>query len=195
MPQTAIQSKPTAEGGPSAGPASPDADDPLGRSPSERDDDEPARQRGLVSLSDDRRLLRPDSRAWLSDRAGAALETLGLGGEARVRLVGDAEMADAHERHMNAPGTTDVITFDLGSAPGEIDADLLLCVDEAQRNAARLGIPVERELLLYLVHGVLHCAGYDDADEAGRARMHEREDEVLEAIGVGATFSLEGRGR
>ncbi len=170
-----------------------EADDPLGRSSSSADDDEPARERGLVCVLDPQGLLSPPQRGWVSDRAADAMETLGLGGEVRVRLVGDAEMADAHVRHMNVQGTTDVITFDLGSDEGEVDADLLVCVDEARRNAERLGIALERETLLYTVHGILHCAGYDDTDEASHAAMHAREDEVLEAIGVGATFALEGR--
>jgi len=43
--------------------------------------------------------------------------------------------------------------------------------------------------LLYVVHGVLHCLGHDDHDEAGYASMHALEDRVLYAIGVGATFA------
>ena len=116
-----------------------------------------------------------------------------LAGELRVRLAADDEVARAHERYLDVPGTTDVITFDLtegGSASGEpIDADLLLCVDEARRQAERRAISLERELLLYATHGLLHCLGEDDHDPAGHDRMHAFEDRLLESIGVGATFS------
>jgi probable rRNA maturation factor len=114
----------------------------------------------------------------------------------RARVVGDVEIARAHVSHLGEPGTTDVITFDLSEGP-ELDVDLLVCVDEACRQASARGHSVERELLLYVVHGVLHCMGFDDHDEAGALAMHRREDEVLSAIGVGRTFGApaDGEGR
>lgn len=128
---------------------------------------------------------------------GAALrESAGSGtGEVRVRIVGDAEMAAAHERYLCTPGTTDVITFD-GSA-GEsdprragvpLDVDLLVCRDEAQRQAADRAHTSTQELVLYILHGVLHCLGFDDTTDADFERMHAEEDRVLTAIGMGAVF-------
>lgn len=131
--------------------------------------------------------------AWLLDHTRLAGEHLGLVGELRVRLVSDAEMAAAHERHLGDPTTTDVMTFDLSegaSAVGEpMDADLLVCLDEAARRATEHDHVVEREVLLYIVHGIMHCLGEDDHDQAGYERMHAREDALLVAIGVGATFA------
>lgn len=126
-----------------------------------------------------------------------AMERLGATGEVRVRLVEDAEMAAAHQRHCGVPGTTDVITFDLtegGSARGKaLDVDLLVCADEAERQARTRGHEVRGEVLLYIVHGMLHCLGHDDHDEADASAMHAREDEVLTAIGVGATYATSPR--
>lgn len=134
--------------------------------------------------------LSPAQRAWVLGHARSALARLGARGEVRVMVIGDAEMADAHERHKNVPGTTDVLTFDLEpDDPGLLDTDILVCADEATRQGEHLGHPMERELLLYIIHGVLHCVGYDDTDEASAAAMHAREDELLEGIGVGATFA------
>lgn len=129
---------------------------------------------------------------WLADKAAAAAGVLAYAGEVRVRIVGDDEMAVAHEKYSGVSGTTDVLTFDLRddpSAGGPLDTDILVCADEARRQAAARGLNVERELLLYIVHGVLHCLGFDDHDEAGHRAMHEEEDRVLEAIGVGRTFA------
>lgn len=136
--------------------------------------------------------------AWFGDRFDRVLTELGCTGEARLAIVGDHAMAREHERSMGVCGTTDVITFDLtdgaSAQDSVLDVDLLLCADEAERRATERGIPMERELLLYALHGVLHCLGYDDHDDAAYAEMHAREDEVLEAIGVGATFGREGGG-
>jgi probable rRNA maturation factor len=145
---------------------------------------------------------RPSNlRVEVTQRAGVVL---GVVGEVRVRVVGDGEMAAAHLAHCGVAGTTDVITMDLrdgaGAGDREIDADLLVCVDEAARQAAARGIALAHELTLYVVHGVLHCLGFDDHDEAGFALMHAEEDRVLGAIGVGVVFArgvdgVEGAGR
>lgn len=115
-------------------------------------------------------------------------------GGARVRIVRDDAMAEAHERHAGVPGTTDVLTFDLRTADApdasnsRIDADILVCADEARRQAALRRIPIEHELLLYILHGVLHTLGHDDHDDDAFARMHGAEDEILRAIGLAPVF-------
>lgn len=145
-------------------------------------------------------------------RAGAML---GAWGEVRVRIVGDVEMARAHEEFAGVCGTTDVLTFDMtdpeestGDGPSavvrgdsievlgarRVDADVLACADEARRQAGARGHRVEDELLLYALHGLLHCLGHDDHDEGASAAMHALEDVVLGRLGVGAVFARDGRG-
>ncbi|MEX0877117.1 MAG: rRNA maturation RNase YbeY [Phycisphaerales bacterium] len=138
--------------------------------------------------------LRPDELRQLTDLARRAMEQLPNTGSVRVRIVDDREMTEAHERYANAPGTTDVLTFDLAAdTTGDpthkaLDADLIICHDQAARQAREHGHEPVRELLLYIIHGVLHCLGYDDHDEEGFNSMHTREDQILAAIGVGTTF-------
>lgn len=114
-----------------------------------------------------------------------------------MRVVDDAQMAEAHERWGGVPGTTDVLTFDLrdgrAAHDGEIDADVLVCVDEARRQAEARGLAVVHELLLYVLHAMLHCMGYDDHDDEDFRAMHEREDAVLREIGVGDVFARDAR--
>ena len=45
-----------------------------------------------------------------------------------------------------------------------------------------MGEPFSRELSLYLIHGWLHLAGYDDRAEADRAKMREAEQLALSLI-------------
>ena len=120
--------------------------------------------------------------AWAAlDQAPATLS---------VAVVGDATMADLHERFLNIAGPTDVLTFELDhGADGSVtEGEVVIDFDEAARRAAELGHRVDFELLLYALHGLLHLCGYDDVDPLSHARMHAREDEILEAIGVGAVF-------
>jgi rRNA maturation RNase YbeY len=149
-----------------------------------------------VHLHDAAGLLAPELARLgaLAGELGQELARLGHAGEVRVRLVGDAEMAPAHERYCGVAGTTDVLTFDLADEPGgPLDADLLVCVDEARRQARARGIEVAAELMLYIAHGVLHCLGHDDHDEAGAGRMHAIEDQWLSAIGLGRVYAVPER--
>ncbi|MCC5785303.1 MAG: rRNA maturation RNase YbeY [Phycisphaerales bacterium] len=152
--------------------------------------DAPAGDNPELDLFDATGRLGRTAIAWLREHTLSALSALGASGEVRVRIVGDQEMALAHERYSGVSGTTDVLTFDLrdGQGDGPLDTDLLVCFDEASRRADELGHGVERELLLYIVHGVLHCLGHNDTDEASSARMHAEEDRVLQTIGVGAVY-------
>ncbi|MFM9995790.1 MAG: rRNA maturation RNase YbeY [Phycisphaerales bacterium] len=159
-------------------------------------------QPAVVEVADRTGRLGPAPSAWLLDRARAAASELGVAGEVRVAVVDDPAMAAAHERYAGVPGTTDVLTFDYAAdaptavdrEPHPLDSDILICFDEATRHAAERDHPIERELLLYVVHGLLHCLGHDDHDEADAAAMHRREDEVLTTIGVGPTYAAPSRG-
>ncbi len=151
-----------------------------------------------VEVLDPARLLEPGAAAWLTARSLAAIAAIGAKGEVRARVVDDVRMSEAHLKYSGIAGTTDVLTFDLrdpeqASAGYPLDTDLWVCVDEARRQATQRGHAVERELLLYILHGVLHCLGFDDHTEAGHRAMHAEEDRVLEAIGVGATFGAPAR--
>lgn len=192
----------------------------MGTRPSNSSLDEPGgagtRGRSLaVSITDG----GTDAPAELVRRLGDALAeagtVLGAFGEVRVRLVLDAEMAQAHEEFAGVPGTTDVLTFDLTDpeedpideptvslAGGQIkiarvrrvDTDIMVCVDEGKRQSKARGHELFHELLLYSLHGVLHCLGHDDHDEAAFAAMHDLEDAALMRLGVGAVFRRDERG-
>lgn len=161
--------------------------------PPSNNDDEPGREPiARLDLIDPAGLLSRLQRDAVRRRVGEALREIDRPGEVRVRIVGDAEMSSAHARYKDTPGTTDVLTFDL-SERGVLDTDLLVCIDEAGRRADELGHPVEHELILYIVHGVLHCVGYDDTTDTDADAMHREEDRILSAIGLGPVFAP-GRG-
>jgi probable rRNA maturation factor len=162
-----------------------------------------------VELTDATRRLTPAQVTWLATNIEAAARTLHAMGSIRVRVIDDEEMARAHEEFAGVPGTTDVLTFDLSDSdikpprPAQLsdlcelfgfDTDILVCLDESLRVASARGYPFERELLLYVVHGLLHCMGLDDHEQSDSRAMHTLEDEVLVAIGVGAVFRRPGAG-
>jgi rRNA maturation RNase YbeY len=153
-----------------------------------------------ITVSMAPRLDRKIDTGWIETHFRQAAALIAEKDESRigaisVMIVGDDRMSELHLRHSQVAGTTDVLTFDLRrDSANAIEAEIVVCADEAARRAVELGHAIERELLLYCVHGLLHCAGYHDHDEAGWQRMHAREDEILRAVGVGATFTPERGG-
>jgi probable rRNA maturation factor len=130
--------------------------------------------------------------SWLVDQIGRVLdvldrETTPRCGRVSVRVVDDAEMDAAHRRYSGVEGTTDVLTF-VGDEDEGLGVDVFVCIDEATRRAEEFGHPVDRELLLYAVHGILHAIGHDDHEPEAHALMHAEEDRLLRAIGIGPVY-------
>jgi probable rRNA maturation factor len=129
---------------------------------------------------------------WLAQRLTDVLEILDVEVETRctrvsIRVVDDVEMDEAHRRFSGIAGTTDVLTFVSDEESG-LGVDVVVCLDEADRRAVEFGHAVDRELLLYAIHGVLHALGHDDHEPEAHARMHAEEDRLLRAIGVGPVY-------
>lgn len=84
---------------------------------------------------------------------------------------------------------TDVITFNLldekraargkGKKNIAVEGEIYICPAEARRNARSYGEPLEREILRYVAHGILHLLGRDDRTNAQRERMRLLENELL----------------
>ena len=129
---------------------------------------------------------------WLEHKTTAVLLMLGKDqSQLVVRVVNDAVMSKLHQEHSNDSETTDVLTFDNGSTEDSIHADIAICSDVASRSVQDTKHSLSEELLLYIVHGLLHCMGFDDHDESSHQTMHEEEDRILMAIGIGPVWSSE----
>ena len=93
--------------------------------------------------------------------------------ELSVILVSDRRMAELHRRFLHLPGPTDVITFQHG--------EIFISAETARRHARRFGNSLERELCLYIAHGLLHLHGFDDKDPVGAARMERAQEKLVAA--------------
>jgi probable rRNA maturation factor len=89
-------------------------------------------------------------------------------------LVSDEAIAKVHGEFMGDPTPTDVITFQHG--------EIIISLDTAKRQAAENDEPYEREVLRYMVHGLLHLAGWDDREEAERLEMHRVQETILKQL-------------
>ena len=94
--------------------------------------------------------------------------------EVEVTLVSDAIIAEVHVEFMSIAGATDVITFDHG--------EILISTETAAVQGEENGNPIERETALYLVHGLLHLAGYADKSAEEFEAMARLQEEILAKI-------------
>jgi len=109
----------------------------------------------------------------------AALE---LPGEIAVRIV-DAEEGRALNRDYRGKDyATNVLTFDYSHEP-VVGADLVICAEVVEKEAADMGIPVLDHYAHMLVHGTLHAQGYDHEEDDEAECMEARETEILAGLG------------
>jgi probable rRNA maturation factor len=116
-----------------------------------------------------RRSLRP----WLS----ALLEEIApREGSLGVRFCGSRAMRRTNRDFRGRDSVTDVLSFPGSDGPpGEAHlGDILICVPRARQQAAERAHSVQRELGLLLLHGVLHCLGYDHESDDGEMERLER---------------------
>ncbi len=104
--------------------------------------------------------------------------------ELNVVVVSDRRMAELNRQYHHTPGPTDVLAFDYGDS-----AELVISLDHAWANARRYRTSPWRELMLYVVHGMLHLAGYRDGTSAERQRMRRAERRVLRQLAAGGRGS------
>ena len=114
----------------------------------------------------------------------------------------EEEIRRLNRETRNTDKVTDVLSFPAldsikGKAlkkrdfPLEIDDEgnlligsVAVCVKRAEEQAEEYGHSYQRELHYLLVHGIMHCLGYDHPTEEERAEMREREEFILAKLGI-----------
>lgn len=105
-------------------------------------------------------------------------------GDLIIQIVDDAAIRIVNRRHLNHDWATDVVTFPTEEPGGpEIAGELIISAETALRVAAELNVNPLAELALYLVHGLLHLAGWDDQSDQQRREMRRWESELLRLMG------------
>lgn len=103
-----------------------------------------------------------------------------------IVLSDDAHLQALNRDYLGIDAPTDVLSF----PSGEVDpdsgnvylGDVIISYPRAIVQAQTAGHPVEAELKLLVVHGVLHLIGHDHAEEAEKAVMWAAQDEILASL-------------
>lgn len=96
-----------------------------------------------------------------------------------VAFVSDRKMRELNKTFRGKNKTTDVLSF---SFEEEYLGDIVISVEQAQRQAAEHNSDVEIEVKQLILHGFLHLCGYDHETDNGE--MNKRELELREKLGI-----------
>jgi probable rRNA maturation factor len=102
-------------------------------------------------------------------------------GELSVAFLTDDALAGLHKRFLGDPSATDVITFG-GNGAHAVAGEICVSLDAAVRHAGRGAARLSREVTLYVVHGWLHLAGFDDRTSADRVGMRSAEARAMRIL-------------
>ena len=113
-------------------------------------------------------------------------------GELSVTFMDDNAIADLNQTYRKKEGPTDILSFpqDEGMefpAPEDenylpLIGDIMISIETAKKQAEEMGHPLDRELKILLIHGILHLYGYDHEDDEEAAAMQEKEKEILKTL-------------
>lgn len=105
--------------------------------------------------------------------------------ELTIRFVDANEGQTLNREYRGKDYATNVLTFAYTEdEESEVtQADIILCTDVLQREAAEQKKSVEAHTMHLVVHGVLHAQGYDHEDDEEAAEMEQLEIEILATLG------------
>jgi probable rRNA maturation factor len=116
-------------------------------------------------------------------------EAIDLDSELSIILTNDARLHELNLNYLGIDAPTDVLSFPASETDPETGAryigDILISIPRAQAQAETAGHPLESEVQLLVVHGVLHLLGYDHAEAEEKARMWKVQAKILERLGLG----------
>ena len=132
-----------------------------------------------VPLTDDRARFKKAA-FWVAENYNIALF------EVSIAIVDDATIHQLNQEHLDHDWPTDVISFifESDAKRRRVEGEIVASAETATRLSAEAGWRPEDELLLYVVHGLLHLAGLDDIEVADQAEMRAAERDCLLALGV-----------
>ena len=109
--------------------------------------------------------------------------------EFSLTFVEPERILELNRTYRGINSVTDVLSFE---SDGEIDpetnieylGDIVICADQAQKQAEQSGHLLEDEIALLEIHGLLHLLGYDHGDEEEKTEMWKYQDMYLDQCGI-----------
>ena len=98
-------------------------------------------------------------------------------------FVDNNEIKRLNKKYFDSDDVTDVIAFPLDNRNNTLNGEIVVSVETAVDTAVKENVNIEGEIILYVVHGLLHLLGYSDVERDDAVVMHEKESNILKALG------------
>jgi len=140
-----------------------------------------------VEIRDLQNIIRIDKKK-IKKRAEVAMKVMGEeDAELSLLFVDDSYIRKLNLMYRSINSKTDVLAFSMREGDGisknsPILGDVVISTETAKREAKKRNMSIEREISLYLAHGILHLLGYDDKKARDKKRMRTKEFKLLEAM-------------
>ena len=120
--------------------------------------------------------------------------------EISLSFVSLDEIHELNREYRGVDRPTDVLSFPMFESVDELEeacealeeegqavplGDVVICMDKIIEQAEEFGHSRERETVYLFTHSVLHLLGYDHETEEDKIEMRAREEEIMDAIGLG----------
>ena len=117
--------------------------------------------------------------------------------EISLSFVSLEEIHELNREYRGVDRPTDVLSFPMFESVEELEetcrnipgsaplGDVVICMEKIEEQAEEFGHSKERETVYLLTHSVLHLLGYDHETEEDKRQMRQREEEVMEELGIG----------
>lgn len=98
-------------------------------------------------------------------------------GAVTIKIAAADEVRKLNKKYRRQDRVTDVLSFTLGEKlPGGFYAgDILICWTQAEKQAVENGHSLQKELLLLMIHGLLHLHGHDHEKDKGEMLASQRQ--------------------
>ncbi len=135
-----------------------------------------------------------ESLEYMNRALDEALEKEGVygdRGQVSLTIVSPEEIQQLNREYRQVDRVTDVLSFPQYVSPDEIPADsmyllgdVVICMEQAVKQAEEYGHSIQRELVYLFVHSIFHLFGYDHMEEEEKQAMREAEEAVMKQIGL-----------
>ncbi|WP_417378634.1 rRNA maturation RNase YbeY [Gimesia sp.] len=113
--------------------------------------------------------------------------------EISLAIVDNPTIRQLNQQYLQHDYDTDVLSFlldcdtlvespqkELRGAGKQIEGEIIVSAEMAVAMSTEYQWPAEQELLLYIIHGLLHLCGYDDLTEEELRIMRQREQQIFD---------------
>ncbi len=106
--------------------------------------------------------------------------------EVSLLFVDNEQIREINRQYLNRDHPTNVISFplregDYGDINPQVLGDIVICAEQAFRDAAAGGLSLDDEIDFLVIHGLLHLLGYNHEGDNKKEsiKMRDKENEIF----------------